>query len=181
MRRADTVWDRYIALALVLALPYSLLPWAQPYLRTPRRRALLMTALLLSGVLAIDRRWPNLPITRSFPSAMMRVADWMHGRDDRACAILLTRMNWESTHLALFAPQLADRITVVSDFIPDAQIDAALRSRSCVLFITRSDDRIHRERVERLRGKAVGAAERIATIDQLEIYEWAPGRRDGRS
>jgi len=78
-------------------------------------------------------------------------ADWLRTSNYKNDAILMTRLNWPSTYLPLYAPEFGGRSIVVSPRVADEEIRRFLDGLHPTLLITRPADPGDRRQLVRLR------------------------------
>src|SRR4029077_7986165 len=104
--------DRYLLFGFAMALPFAVSPYG-PRLTNARLQWSIVVAVgVISVVLAgaemfhASQHEADSPVfvTQHQPIAMKRVAAWLRNSQYRDAAIIVTRMDWQSTYLPLYFP-----------------------------------------------------------------------------
>jgi len=169
--RGPALYDRYLLVGYVLVLPYA----AAIYLRYcgGYRYGIAIGALLsLASVIgAYSKHDPPIWVTRTQPTDIIEVARWLARTRYRNDAVLMTRMEWQSTYLPLYLPQLNDRCFIVSVWVDDAMLQSFVRDRRPSLLITQAGDAPYRARVERILGREITVDSRVYSVGGVEAYD----------
>jgi hypothetical protein len=163
-------WDRYALLGYVVLLPLSALGYGRCF--GLRRGRLIVGYTLMAGMMlaAYAGYGRTIFVTRKHPTQIIEIATWLRSSPYRDDAILLTKMDWESTYLPLYYPPLIGRYLIVSVWESDDAIHRFVRDRRPSLLITRASDVQERSRIERILGATVPASSRLHIVGEAEAY-----------
>jgi len=165
------LYDRYLLLGYVLILPYA----AAIYLRYGGHYqhciAIGVVGSLLCVIAAYSLYRPVVFVTRDQPTEMIALAHWLARTPYRNETVVMTRMQWQSTYLPLYLPQLIERCLLVSVWVDDGTVERFVRERRPQLLITRADDAPQRARLERIMGRAIGEDARIYEAGGVTAYD----------
>ena len=158
-------------LGFVLALPVATLP----YLRIcdSYRYGVLLGVLAGVGSMAIAyvANRPGVFVTGRKPTEIVELARWLSTSPYRNDAVLETKMDWDSTYLPLYAPQLSGRFLIVSVWIDDDALRRFIRDLQPSLLLTREEDAPYRHRVEHILGHTISAQRLVYSAGHAEAYD----------
>lgn len=165
------LYDRYLLFGYVLVLPYATVL----YLRyCGRYRHSIAIGALVSLASVVGTYWlyrPPIWVTCRQPTEIVDVARWLPSTRYRNDAVLMTKMEWQSTYLPLYLPQLSGRYFIVSVWVDDGALQRFVHDRRPSLLITQAGDAPYRARVERILGRAITADSRVYSVGGVEAYD----------
>ena len=164
---------RNLLLGFALLLPFAALAYTESLGRS--RRSVAIGAALLVGSMA-TAYCLNLPRTfvmRKKPHEVIALARWLRTSAYRNDPILITKMDWASTYLPLYAPEIIGREAIVSAFVPEASTDSFIKTRRPVLLITQSGDIDEQARIVRIIGQPLEPMMQkpVYTSGPIEVYD----------
>jgi len=169
--RGPALYDRNLLFGFVLALPVATLP----YLRVcdSYRHGILVAVLagICSMAIAYVANRPRVFVTGRKPTEIVELARWLATTPYRNDAVLETKMDWDSTYLPLYAPQLSGRFLIVSLWVDDDALRRFIRDLQPSLLLTREEDAAYRHRVEHVLGHTISAQRRIYREEHAEVYD----------
>ena len=169
--RGPALNDRNLLLGFVVALPVATLP----YLRVCERyrHGILLGVLAGVGSMAIAyvANRPGVFVTSRKPTEIVELARWLATTPYRNDAVLETKMDWDSTYLPLYAPQLSGRFLIVSVWVDDDAVRRFIRELHPSLLVTCEEDAAYRQRVEHILGHPISAQRRIHRAGHAEAYD----------
>lgn len=163
--------SRYVFLALVLALPLSVVPFVPLLRKRPAAGVVIglafVATLAMSGR-AISTRWlPDIWLVERQPGDfiddMTKVAHWLRTSGHSQDALLSTPINikygWATNYLPLLLPEASNRIRTMSYWLSDEDIRTFMHDYRPSLLIAGSGEIDQEEtvRFERLAGRALRA------------------------
>jgi dolichyl-phosphate-mannose-protein mannosyltransferase len=165
------LYDRYLLTGYVLALPFATLPYVRHwgYYRHCIVIGVLFSLGSVAGAYVAHR--PTVWVTGTQPAEIVELAHWLPRTLYRNDAVLLTKMNWKSTYLPLYLPQLSGRFFIVSVWVDDEALRRFIDEREPALLITQEEDAPYRVRIERVLGHAIPAESRVYVAEQVEVYD----------
>jgi hypothetical protein len=170
------VWTRYLLFGLVIGLPYAALPFA--YVAKPRVRAhvavgvIILSVLFAPSVLLAPRiAPPEIFITRQRPREIEELAIWLQSSRYRQSSILLTRMDWQSTYLYLYAPEFYSRSMVFSFWLGDRDLRDFVRGQNPALLITSESDLTYQRHVEPFLPRPILDSELVYMAGTIRVYD----------
>ena len=163
--------SRYVVLALVLALPLSVVPLMPLLRKRPGTGVIVGIAFAASLAMSgreISARWlPDIWLVARQPGDfiddMTDVAHWLRISGHSQGALLSTPINikygWATNYLPLLLPEASNRIRTMSYWLSDADIRTFMRDYRPSLLIAGFGeiDREETARFERLAGRALSA------------------------
>jgi len=176
------LYDRYLLFGYVIALPFAcagLLDSLRRY-----RHGMLLSVLVALGSVGVAYAVyaPQTFVTRTQPTDIVQLARWLPNSPYRDAAVVLTKMDWQSSYLPLYRPQLAGRSFIVSVWVNDDALEHFIREQKPALLITSTDDAAYRERVERILGHAIRVDAPAQVFGALQVYDLTPRTAgDGRT
>jgi len=172
--RGETVGDRNLLFAFMLAIPMSLRPAAR-YLSTLGRRqrwAIIAVALTCSlgwswRTGQLETRW----VTGAKPQAIIWFGEWARQSTWRDRSVVFTRMDWQPTYFPYYFPSHASKTLIVSEWIDDAELRDLVQLAQPALLVTQRGDEAYVERFARVTGMAVEPARLVQRHGEIEVYE----------
>src|SRR5215470_10203225 len=117
MTISTTLWNRFLLFEFVMPLPFAFLPFTQELRINYRWLGLIMCVVLLAaGVAAFPRQRP-LWVTVQRPTEIENLVAWLKKSPYRDDAVLVTQMDWKSTYIPLYFPDL--QMLIVSPWVGD--------------------------------------------------------------
>jgi len=179
LTRGESLWNRYLLLAFVLSAPIALVPVGR-FLRSPTATGLwLKSALLVALTVSLGaaagsydpRLFYSAPwLTADRPAEIVRLADWLAESPWKDDPVLISRMDWRSTYLALYYPPVSSRKFIFSEWTPDETIRAWDRLVRPTLFITARSDDAYLRRFETILGAPFERADQVYAADDILVF-----------
>jgi hypothetical protein len=165
------LYDRYLLFGYVLVLPYATVLYLRYCGRYRHCIAIGVLVSLASVTAAYGLHRPPIWVTRTQPTEIVEVAHWLPSSRYQNDAVLMTKMEWQSTYLPLYLPQLSGRYFIVSVWAGDETLQRFVHDRRPSLLITQAGDASYRARVERILGRAITADSRVYSVGGVEAYD----------
>jgi 4-amino-4-deoxy-L-arabinose transferase-like glycosyltransferase len=154
MRSADV----YFLFGFAKVLPFAVSPYGRRLAHARLRWSIVVAVGVMSVALAGARMfhasqhaaYSPVFVTQHQPIAMKRVATWLRNSQYRDATIIITHMDWQSTYLPLYFPEVWSRAMIVSTWTRDADLRRFVVTRHPTLLITRAgdpSDHVNRRRV----------------------------------
>jgi hypothetical protein len=162
---------RNLLTGCVLALPLAALPYLRHW--GHYRHSVVIGVLASIGLVGVTYAIhpPNVWVTRTQPVQIVELARWLRGSPYRDTAVLLTKMNWTSTYLPLYVPELSRRHLIVSVWVDDGVLRRFIDERKPALLITQAEDALDRTRIERVLGRPIPARQPVYSAGRVEAYD----------
>jgi hypothetical protein len=167
----SALYGRYLLAGCVLALPLAAVPYLRQWGHYRHSVAIGVLAGIGSVGLAYVAHQPQVWVTRTQPAEIMELARWLRSSPYRDAGVLLTKMNWVSTYLPLYVPELSGRYFIVSVWVEDGELRRFITRRKPALLITQAEDAPHRARIERVLGHAIPAERHVYSAGAVEAYD----------
>ncbi|HXJ82134.1 MAG TPA: glycosyltransferase family 39 protein [Candidatus Methylomirabilis sp.] len=165
------LYGRNLLSGFVLALPLAALPFLQYWGRYRHRVAIVVLASIASVALAYVTNSPHVWVTRTHPVQIVELARWLRSSPYRDTRILLTKMNWASTYLPLYMPELSGRHFIVSVWVDDTRLRRFIAEQKPALLIAQPEDVEDRTRIERILGRPIRDERRVYSAGRVEAYD----------
>ncbi len=174
MPRGSTFYQRYLLAGLVLLLPLAVVPLRRWLGDDPRRLALVVVCACLSTVVpfALSER-PPAWLTYTRPVVVEEIAQWLRTGPYRGRNVLLTDMHWQASYLTLYAPELATRRRIVSNWLTDRDLHTIVTTMRPAILITRPGDEALVARVETLLDVSIHDGEPVHHLGDVVAYDIA--------
>lgn len=179
MHRGDALYDRYLLFGLTLALPLAAVAYIDVAGRF--RHSIAFGAVIIAASLAMAYRglyplrggFTPIFVTRDKPVDIISVARWLETSPYRSDAVVLTKLDWQSTYLALYAPQLDMRHIIVSVWVPDEATRGFVEGQHPALLITGRQDSDEIARLDRAISRPVEPLmhDPVYTRGAIEVYD----------
>jgi hypothetical protein len=178
------LYDRYLLLGFVLALPMAALSYLAMFGRN--RAGVVLGVALFTGSLALTFRLnsPLIFVTREKPADVIEMVRWLRASPYQNAAILTTKLDWQSTYLPLYAVQpwetrsAAGRYYGVSVWSSDEGIRSFIRKYQPALLVTQPEDAGDRAHLERLLGRALPLSTPVQVIGHFQVYDISQATAD---
>ena len=169
------LWPRYLLFSIVASLPYAALP-LEPLNRRKRGAAAIAAVVALSFLLAPSTlrshvAAPEIYLTRRRPVEWQELAQWLRRSGHARSAILITKLDWESSYLFLFAPEVNANTLEVNFWVSDAHLSGFCRSHKPELLITSDADRDYQRQVQPFLPVAIRDAPLVHVSGPLRVYD----------
>ncbi len=180
LARGIKLWDRYLLLAFITALPFSVLPVTYYWSRYRHRfvTAAAIVIVVFASVLYKPQAYESLSkagnpfyVTLMRPTQMKNIADWIKGSPYRESSILMTRIQGQSSYLAVYYPEAASRLFIIKQSARDADIQQFLKSARPSILITFDGDDEVLLRIENILGKELEDNMVLHTEDYIKVYD----------
>jgi 4-amino-4-deoxy-L-arabinose transferase-like glycosyltransferase len=182
LARGTKLWDRYLLLAFIAALPFSALPLTY-YWNRYKHRSVIVIAIAITicaSVIYKPQAYQSLRrsgnpfyVTLMRPTEMKNLAEWIKSSPYRESSILLTRIQGQSSYLPVYYPEGASRLFIIKHSAKDADIQRFLKSGKPTLLITFDGDDEVLSRIENLLGTEIGDDMVVHTEDYIKVYDIA--------
>ncbi len=181
--RVERLWDRYLLFGFVMTLPFASLPLFHYFKHSRQWRGVIISlAVVLVGasVLSIATsafrvstfdEFSPVYVTRKQPAEIKKVAEWLQRSSYRDDPVLLTSMDWQSTYLPFYFPEIGSRQLIVSSWTKDSDIQIFLENQRPSLLITRDGDDESWARVEGVLGRKIQADSLIHREGTVKVYD----------
>jgi hypothetical protein len=175
--RGTSLWHRYLVFGLVIAVPYAVIP----FVRFTAKSHWWIVFLLFVAVFSIGSAWYihrvqiwdlhcPLFITRQKPHEMEQLAYWLRKSPYRKGPILLTKMQWKSSYLPLYFPEISKRVFYVSPWNSDSSISNFLLKARPFILITNEQDKQYQVRIERILKRQIGRERLVHSTGEVDVY-----------
>jgi len=173
------LYPRYLLLAFTLSLPFA----AVAYLAIAGRsgNSMVVGVVLIGASLAmpyrhlypLNRSWTPIFVTRRVPTDIIMIAKWLPSSAYGNDAVVMTKLDWDSTYLPLYLPQLNGRAMAVSVWVPLTFIRQFVESNHPALLITDYKDSAGIARLDDALKRAVEPMLRdpVFVSGALEVYD----------
>jgi hypothetical protein len=164
------LYSRYLLFGLTAALPFAVVLPLEVFGRS--RSVLAASALVILVSLGIAFQGDTWEwVTRQTPTDIVGIARWLPNTPYRSDAVLMTKMDWQSTYLPLYAPQLSDHSLIVSVWIDDATLRRFVKEERPTLLITRREDESYRERIAQITGRSITPDRCVYRDGLTEVFD----------
>ena len=181
--RGGAVWNRYLLLGLVLALPFASL--ALSNLRNYRQQlGIIITITVVSAFTfflpqSFHFQARSLEITRQQPTEIKNFAAWLEKSSYRNDSIIVTEMTKnrrKQRYLRLYFPEVSYRILTIWDqeeIVPNSKLKEFLEEKKPSLLITSKDDDKLKTRVEDHLSEKLSEKRLVYQEKYLKVYDIA--------
>ena len=180
--RGTKLWDRFLLLGFIMALPFSALPLTY-YHRRYKERSLVVIFMALTVVVSVlyqpqayhslnDPHNKHLYVTLRSATEMKHTADWLKSSPFRESSVLLTYIEGQSAYLSGYFPEVGSRRFIIKfACAEDNTIQRFLKSQKPSLLITYDGDSECQSRIGNLLGTEIGADKLIHTEGYIKVYD----------
>ena len=166
------VYDRYLLFGFTLALPLATAAYVAIFGRYRYSVAVGVLAVSVSLSVAYRENYPEVFVTRAMPTDILKLVRWLPTSPYRNDAVLLTKLNWQSTYFPLYAPYMLERYYIVSIFSDDASMRRFIEKARPTLLITWIGDGDDRARIVHVLGRPLRLKKPVfATTRYIEVYD----------
>jgi hypothetical protein len=179
MHRGPALYNRYLLFGLTLALPLAAVAFIDVAGRY--RHSIAIGAVIIAASLAMPYRglyplrggWTPIFVTRDKPVDIIALARWLETSPYRNDAVVLTRLDWQSSYLPLYVPQLDTHHIIVSVWVPDEATRGFVEGQHPTLLITGRQDSDEIARLDRAIGRPVEPLmhDPVYTRGAIEVYD----------
>ena len=175
MTRGKSMFDRYLILVFVMALPFATMPFVN-YVKNNLWKLVMVFIVAITSIgISFSIYKPAVYFTPMKRTAIQNLAIWLKNSPYSADAILMTKLGWKSTYLPLYFPEIGSRNLIVSYWRSDSDIRDFIETRQPSLLITRYGDEKYKSRIESILGRKIGKDLLIHTEDSsnysINIYD----------
>jgi hypothetical protein len=176
---ARILWLTIVLRPVVLSLPIAVLPVAPFLLRRTTRRlwlgSLLIVFLTVGLGTAAGSYYPRLFysdswVTTDRPTKISRLAQWLATSPWKDDPVLLSRMDWHSTYLALYYPPVSSRKFILSEWTSDDSVRGWVYAIRPALFVTSRTDHEYAQRFERIIGAPLNEETQVYANDDIVVF-----------
>jgi hypothetical protein len=174
-QRGWSLWNRYLLFGIVTLLPFISLQFVRYFGSRPNSES--FVALFVAASIAIATYWdlPSVHLRPSQPTEIKNMAQWLARSPYSRDAVLLTKMDWQSTYLPLYFPELAScrsaRFRIVSFWSEDQELAKFVASKRPALLITRDGDARFQSRIESLLGAKMQTSDLVHRESRINAYD----------
>ncbi len=166
------VYDRYLLFGFTLALPLATAAYVEILGRYRHSIAMGVLAIAVSLSVAYWGNRPEVFVTRAMPTDILELVRWLPTSPYRKDAVLLTKLNWQSTYFPLYAPYMLERYYIVSVWSDDASMRKFIEEAKPTLLITWIGDGEDRARIVHVLGRSLRLKKPVFVgTGYIEVYD----------
>lgn len=169
--RGYSLWDRYLLLVFVLSIPFSILPYVYFAKNNLRKLVVILFVAISTMGISFFLHAPEVCVTKEKPAAIQNIAVWLKSGSYSSDAVLMTRLDWKSTYLPLYFPEISSRHLIVSFWAKDERVRKFIEKHRPSLLISQDRDIKYRLRIESILGREIGKNLLIHSEGNFKIYD----------
>jgi len=169
--RGPGLYNRYLLVGCILALPFAAVSYVRycGHYRHSLALGALIGVVALGGALVAHK--PQLWVTRGPPGEVVELTRWLRQTRYRDTGVLLTKINWNSTYVPLYVPELSGRCLIVSVWVDDSALSRFISQQKPFLLITQAADAFERARIEKALERTIRPERRVFSAGRIEAYD----------
>jgi hypothetical protein len=168
MNIGTTLWNRFLMFGFTISIPLAFLPFTERLIYRRRSTATIICLGLLALSMATFPRQRPLWVTPYSPTEIKNIAAWLKESPYRDDAVLVTQMDWKSTYLPLYFPEV--RMGMISSWVEDDEVHDFLRNQHPSLLITWEGESELQARIEYLTKKSIAEHSLIHEEGPIKVY-----------
>jgi 4-amino-4-deoxy-L-arabinose transferase-like glycosyltransferase len=174
--RGETLPIRNFLFCFVFAIPVAIVPVLAFARLRPMNRIGLWVVIILTLIYTLGSASLTGPmksglLTKVKPHAMMRFEEWVSKSAWRDQSMIFTVMGWQPTYLPYYFPDLAWRMLIISEWVPDNALRSMTKVLRPALLVTQRGDEAYVERFVKVTGIAVDRGRLVHRDSDVEVYE----------